>query len=245
MNDPLIFAVVIITLALIGNLCLALWVYADAKSKNMKRWLMIMFPILTVMNTGWLILYFILRSTLEQKTKMVVCSRCQADISNDVKFCPNCGATHELVAIIPPKKPKIYLLIAGFFFIIMVFVVTFSGILYEGSYSSPRSLNSSLNTHFEWGNTWKMRFYRSANGTGEHTFKVKGDNWGLISYSEIESGSFKIDFCDADGNLISEILPTGADTLKGVENGKSYKVVVTADNAKGAFSFKMKNLSQN
>jgi hypothetical protein len=141
-----------------------------------------------------------------------------------------------------PKKSKKYLLVAGIVITVIVFAVVCLRVSSHASFGSSQSLFTTMSTSTEWGNTWEMRF-RTADGIGEHTFKAKGDGYGLIYSSDITEGSMKIDFCDNDGNGITEILPNTTDTLKNLENGKKYKVVVTADRVKkGEFSFQMKDL---
>ncbi|MCL2289698.1 MAG: zinc ribbon domain-containing protein [Bacteroidetes bacterium] len=242
-NDPKTFFWVILIFGLIGNLCIALWLYADAKSRGIKQWLVVLFTIMTVLSTGWWIFYLILRSTLVPKYSEVLCPQCNTLIPNDVRFCPNCGAVHSYLEVRLPKKPKIYLLVIGFLFITMIFVFILIDTLSHASNNISRSLNTMMSTTTKWGNTWNMRF-QTANGTGDHIFKAKGDDWGLIYSSNIVEGSIKIDFCDIAGNVITEIVPNSSDTLWNIENGKKYKIVVTADDAKGSFSFKMKDLEK-
>jgi hypothetical protein len=242
MNDPVIFSSVIITLALLGNLLLALWVYADAKAKGIKKSLCILFFIVTWMNSSGFIAYIVIRNFIKQKNLEVVCPQCHAGISNDVKFCPNCGVVHVRLDISLPKKPKKHLLVAGIALIVIVFALALIPVISNVFSDSSRSLSSTMCVKTKYGNTWKMRF-RTADGIGYHTFKVKGDGYGLIYSSDITEGEMKIDFCDEAGNVITEIPLNISDTLRNVENGKKYKVVVTADKAKkGSFSFIMKDL---
>jgi hypothetical protein len=173
----------------------------------------------------------------------VVCLKCHATISNHVKFCPNCGGVHIPLEFNQPKKPKKHFLVIGVLLIISVFVLVFVGIFSQTSFKVSRSLSTKMSVTNEYGNTWKMRF-RTADGIGEHTFRVKGEDWGLIYSSNIAEGTIKFKVCDIDGNPICEILPNTTDTLKNVENGKKYKVIVSADNAKGSFSFQMVDLKK-
>jgi len=233
---------VIIALA-IGNLLMSLWVYADAKAKGLKSWLRILLAILTLASTSGLVIYAILRNSFERKVNKIACSQCHTLISNDVKFCPNCGIVHRPSEINLPKKSKIYLLLAGILINIVVIVMVFVYTIFPQSSSGlSQSVNSNINSvSIKLGNKWERRF-QVANGTEEHTFNVKGEHWGLVYSSNITKGSIKIDFCNAAGNVITEILPNHTDTLWNVENGKKYKVIVTTDNAKGSFNFKMTDL---
>ena len=194
-----------------------------------------------MMNSIGFILYLIFRKSLGQRHDAVVCPGCQTRISNDVKFCPNCGVNHIQSEIIFTKKPKNYLLVIGIVLITTVFAWAITAILSESSFGSSHSLSATLAITTKWDNQWAMSFH-SAKGIGDHTFTVKGVDYGLIYSSEITKGDFKIDFCDAEGNVITEISPNTSDTIKNVENGKKYKIVVTAYKAKGAFSFQMKDL---
>jgi len=241
MNDPVIFVWTVVIMAVLGNLFLALWTYADAKAKGVKSGFCILFFIISLMNSSGFIAYIIVRKFLGQK---VVCPQCNTSISNDVKFCPNCGAAHARLEMNLPKKPKKYLLVIGIALIAMVLALALKVVISDLFDSSSRSLNTTMSMTTEWGNTWKMRF-RTANGTGDHAFKAKGDNWGLIYSSDITQGALKIEFCDAAGNVITEIPPNTSGILRNVENGKTYKVIVTADEARGEFSFKMKELHFN
>ena len=234
MNNSEIYVLGIIAMAILGNLLLALWVYADAKAKGVRSGLCFLFFILTLSNSIGAVIYAGFRASLGQKSQEVVCCRCHARISNDFKFCPHCGNVHTHLEINPSKKPKKYLLIAGIVLISATLFIAITQISFN-SYS----LNTSMSFTTKHGNTWKMRF-RTANGIGEHTFKVNGDSCGLIYSSELTEGSMKIEFCDNDGNVITEIPINTSDTLRDVENGKKYKVVVTANHAKkGSFSFQM------
>ena len=241
MNNPEIFIWGIVAMAILGNLFLALWVYADAKEKGVKSSLCILLFILTLSNSMGAVIYAVFRNSLGQKSAEVVCRQCHARISNDVKFCPHCGAAHARLETNLPKKPKKYLLITGIMFISIVLLFAIGQIISETSSDSSHSLKTTMSVTTEYGNTWKMRF-RTADGVGNHTFKVKGDGYGLIYSSNITEGEMKIDFCDAVGNVITEIPLNTSDTLRNVENGKKYKIAVTANHAKGAFSFKMRDV---
>ena len=242
MSNPEIFIWGIISMAILGNLLLALWIYADAKAKGVKSSLCVLLFIVTLSNSIGAVIYAVFRNSLGQKSLEVACRQCQAPISNDVKFCPNCGATHARLEMSLPKKPKKYLLITGIVLIATVLVFAFMEIICQSSFDTSRSLNTTMSTTTKWGNTWKMRF-KTANGVGEHTFYVKGDDYGLIYSSSLTEGEMKMEFCDNDGNVIVELPPNTSDTLWNVENGKKYKVVVTANNAKkGSFSFQMKEI---
>ena len=240
MNNPEFFALGIISLALLGNLLLALWVYADAKTKGLKKNICILLFIFTLANSGAFIFYIIFRMLLGQKSIEVICAQCHTRISNDVKFCPYCGVVHSAVETNLPKKPKKYLLISGIVIIIAVLAIACSRIISQSN-SFSNSLRTTMCITTEWGNTWKMRF-RTADGTGTHTFKANGENYGLIYSSNITKGNIKIDFCDYSGNVIAEIMPNCSDTLRNVVNGEKYQVVVTANDAKGEFSFRMREL---
>ena len=122
-------------------------------------------------------------------------------------------------------------------FCMLLFVAT---LLY--SCDTSHSSRTTMSTSTKWGNTWKMSF-RTADGyLGSHTFNVKGADYKLIYSSSLAEGELKIDFCDNDGNVITEIPTNTSDTLRSVENGKKYKIVVTANKAKeGSFSFQMKD----
>jgi len=241
MNDPIIFVWTVVIMAVLGELFLALWVYADAKAKGVKPSLRILFFIISLMNSSGFIAYIIIRNFIGQK---VVCSQCKGGISNDVKFCSHCGAAHIRQEMNLPKKPKKYLLVTGIALMALMLTWTLVDVTYRLSFDTPRSLNHTPSTRIEWGNIWYMRFLTTANGPGEHTFKAKGDNYGLIYSSDITQGALKIEFCDAAGNVITDIPSNTSDTLRNVENGKKYKVVVTADKARGEFSFKMKELGR-
>ena len=242
MNE-FIFIWVVIIMALIGNLLLALWVYADAKSKGLKQGLCILLFILTFSNTFGLIIYAIFRSSIGQRSNEVICNQCHTYIPSNAKFCPNCGITHTHFKIELPENPKKHLLIIGILLVFMVLIIAFYEIISQTSFDSSSSLKTRNCVSTEWGNTWKMRF-KIANGTETHTFKVKGADYGLIYSSNITEGNLKIDFCDEAGNRISEIITNSSDTLQNMENGAKYKVTVTANDAKGSFSFQMKNLKK-
>ena len=241
MNDPLIFISTLVTMAVLGNLLLALWVYADAKAKGLKTNICILLFIFTLANSIGFVIYIIFRNSIEQKGSDVICSHCHARISNDVKYCPYCGVPHTQIEMSLPKKPKKYLLITGILLLCIVLIIAFVQILSHQSFDSSRSLSTTMSSSTKWGNTWTMRFV-TANGTGCHTFVAKNSDYGLIYTSNITEGDLKIDFCDHNGNLITEILPNSSDTLRNVIHGEKYKIVVTANKARGFFSFKMRDL---
>ena len=239
MNNT-VYIIAVIIMALAGNLLLALWGYKDAKAKGLKPKFCILLFVLALLNTIGVVIYAIFRNSFEQKGNEVACRQCRARISNDVKFCPNCGVAHSPLEVSPHRKPKKYLLVAGIALITIVFAFAVKEIASLGYFGSSRSLITTFSSGTKWGNTWKMSF-RTANGIGEHRFKAESEHCGLIYSSDITKGVIKIDFCDDADNVITEILPNTADTLKNVENGKTYKIVVTADKARGSFSFKMRD----
>jgi glucose uptake protein GlcU len=113
------FVLSLIGLLVIGNLLISCWVYADAKTKGLKPWLRIFLTILALLNTSGLIIYAILRNSFEQKTNKVICPQCHGFISNEVKFCPNCGVAHDPVESNIPVKSHKYFLISGLSIIII------------------------------------------------------------------------------------------------------------------------------
>ncbi|MCL2245698.1 MAG: zinc ribbon domain-containing protein [Lentimicrobiaceae bacterium] len=234
---------IFITVALIANCLIAFWVYADAKSKGLKRSLCVLLFILTLSNTFGLIIYAIFRSSLGQRSHEVICNQCHARISHDAKFCPNCGVAHSHLEMQLPEKPKKHLLLIGILLVFMLLVFAFYEIITQFSSDSWNSLRTRNSVSTKWGNTWKMRF-KIANGTESHTFQVKEGDYGLIYSSNITDGDLKINFCDHSGNLITELLSNSSDTLRDVKNGAKYKVIVTANDAKGSFSFHMKDLKK-
>jgi hypothetical protein len=144
-NDPVVFLWVVLIMAIIGNLCFAIWVYTDAKSRGVKKWLICLFSIFTVLSTGWWLFYLILRTSLTPKHQEVVCPQCHARIPNDVKFCPNCGAVHAHLEVIQPKKPKVYWLIAGIVLITIVLTLAFIDVFKNAS-SMHCSLSTKMST---------------------------------------------------------------------------------------------------
>jgi len=135
LNDPVTFLWAVLIVAIIGNLCFAIWIYFDAKSRGMKKWLIYLFAIFTVLSTGWWLFYLILRTSLTPKHQEVVCPQCHARIPNDVKFCPNCGIAHTHLEVIQPKKTKIYLIIAGLVCITIVLVLALMDVLKNASFA--------------------------------------------------------------------------------------------------------------
>jgi hypothetical protein len=239
------FALSIIVILFLGNLLISFWVYADAKTKRLKPWLRIFFTILTLMNTSGLILYAILRNVFEQQANKVICPKCHELISNDVKFCPHCGVIHYPLEINRPVKSKKHFLFAGLSLLVIAIIIVIrmitTDVIPDNSSRYFHYFNTTMSVENKYGNTWNMRF-KTANGIGTHTFKAKGEDWGLTYSSNITEGTIKFEVYDNAGNLVSEILPNTTDTLKNVENGEKYKLTVTAQKAKGAFSFKMVDL---
>ena len=73
MNNPEIFIWGTITLAFLGNLFFALWVYADAKAKSVRSNLCILLCVLTFLNSMGVVIYAIIRNSLGQRNNEVSC----------------------------------------------------------------------------------------------------------------------------------------------------------------------------
>ena len=124
MKEPVVLFWTIIIMAFAGNLLIAFWVYADSKARGLKPKLCNWLFILTFLNSIWLVVYYIIfRASFGQNTNEVACSRCQTRISNDFRFCPECGGVNTQLEVNLTEKPKKFLLFAGITIIVLVLVV--------------------------------------------------------------------------------------------------------------------------
>lgn len=228
----IIFAGVALIFA--GLILMAIWVYQDAKLREMDTPFLWALVVLLVSNCLGILVYLLIRP----KAKTVTCSNCGYK-GQIYKYCNKCGT--ENFEKPEEIKSKYGMLILGFIFLAVSILMAIGGaiglIAYDGGFSDSSNFYTVGSVEYSSGNKWEMSF-KKLNGSKTKTFKSNKDSPKLVYSSEITSGNFRIEILDKDGNLI-DTLETNTDGIAALESGIKYKIKISGTDAKGSFSMKI------
>ena len=227
-------------LGLAGVALLARWVYLDAKSRGINPLPWVLLVIFISPNFIGLIIYALVRPKNRNEDK---CASCGASIPADSQYCPRCGFKHEpLQELRPRKAPGFKLMITGAAMLAatMIIAIVFAvqqfsaGNMPLGSYTVGSVSN-------KWGNSWSMSFH-TFQGSESAYFTAKSDEPHIVYESNITQGELSISIYEQNGEdsiLVANIPINREGSLEGLVKGSRYRVVVTAEQARGSFSLKM------
>ena len=171
-----LFAAIISTLiALIGIFLMVRWIYFDAKSRGVNPWPWILITAFISPNFIGLILYILTRPKSN-----LACDKCRHNITQEMNFCPSCGAKIDQSALFPLRKISNKSLIWG----IVLFIFSITSFIGIGIYawqmqviSPPFQEIGIFNTTYSRSmrnininNKWTCSFH-SLNGHEQGRFK--------------------------------------------------------------------------
>ncbi|MDR0367771.1 MAG: zinc ribbon domain-containing protein [Bacteroidales bacterium] len=237
LNITLIVSLSGLLITLTAIFLIARWIYFDAKSRGISPTPWVIITAIVYPNFIGLIMYILTRS----KSNML-CNRCNHNIANSMKFCPNCGEKTEGNTTVSASKITYKSLVWG---IVLLVIFSVTAILGGKIYSvlPPKDgdceiyATSMTSTHLI--NHWESEFQLFV-GWEEYFFDANHENPTLVYSSTIAMGKISFEVYDWKDNLIKTIPSNTYGEITDLVQGKQYKVVAKTDGlVSGKFSFKM------
>lgn len=146
--------------------CVALWIYRDAKSRGLNAWLWTIIAVLTSPFVGWLL--YMLAARQEERRS---CTACGAPVSLNARFCERCGSRQPPFLRRPSAiRARRYVLTGAACLILMIgcfvsFVV--AAVRQDVLPDMVGGWNTGVITmsyETTWDNVWTLRFRSASDG---------------------------------------------------------------------------------
>lgn len=182
----LCFALFLMLLAAGATVCMAVWVYRDAKSRGQEAWVWTLVVVLVPSFIG-LLLYFL----VGRKETKRPCPGCGKQVPLRSTFCGYCGANLPQGEEAKPTKPVGKgLLIAAIAGVVLTVVLGVAGIVTmmvrDGFDWKPTV--STVYMENSWGDSWSVKWHYT-NKTAHDTFSIDDDGPRTLYFEgECENG---------------------------------------------------------
>lgn len=228
-----------IVLFFLSKIFIAIWVYRDARSRNLEA---VTWTVLILLFSG--VLIFLLYMLVVRKGEIVQCQHCKSTQPAELDYCGRCGKKIESYELeYPPTAPSKSLLILGLIIAIIGIALTSIFIINEIQPGPSTGIPISLmQFQSKFGDKWTASFkYR--NGSQSHDFKIDSHDALLDFNWNIKEGHIKVTISHK-GQTITELTSLDEVTYKGGLGLKEYKgekikVTIESVKASGDFAFQI------
>lgn len=232
-----IYVIIIsIVFLIFSKLCISIWVYKDAKSKDLDA---VAWMLLVLLFSS--ILTFLLYILIARKDKTIKCKNCNFYQAKGLSYCGRCGSKIELNSQDDNSlfNNKYLLIIA---LITALIGITLTSIFFVNEIKNDFFQNTPISI-FEYqskfGNKWVASFHYK-NGTKSHNIKLE-DNCTIDCNWDISKGKIIATISHND-NIIKEFNSEDNPNLSEVLDLKEYEgdkitITVKSEKASGKFSF--------
>ena len=243
--STIMLVIIILSLTVLTSIFLIMrWIYFDAKSRGTNPWPWMLITAFVSPNFLGLIMYILSRPKSDMS-----CEKCKHRITQEMSFCPACGAKIHDDTSSTLRKTTNKSLIWGI--VLFIFSITFAiGMVIYFVTNTDSLTNSSKESFFKpvtstfmtstnMNNKWKCSF-GSLSGSKQGRFKAKSEHPKLVYSSEIE-GIITFYVYNKKDSIIEIISSNISGEVTNLTQGEKYKVVATTNGAaKGKFLFEMK-----